>query len=69
MWKETEVVYRDLNDKKSFKLVKCDVDKTAYEVYSTLPSPRLFKTHVPLSLHRDILDNGAKVIFIAFIIN
>lgn len=62
MWKDTEVVIQDSNDNKKFKLIKCDDNKTSYEVFSKLPSPRLFKTHVLLSLHGDILDSGCKVI-------
>ncbi|XP_044021341.1 sulfotransferase 1C4-like [Aphidius gifuensis] len=65
MWKGAEVVIQDQNDNKKFKLIKCDDNKTSYEFFSTLPSPRLFKTHVPLSLHGDILDSGCKIVYIA----
>jgi len=63
MWKKCRVLRPSLENPKELEALPVDTTKPAYEVYADVPSPRVIKTHFALSVHKDILDSGCKIVY------
>ncbi|XP_043272404.1 sulfotransferase 4A1-like [Venturia canescens] len=65
LWKKCELLRPSQENPKVLESVPVDTTKNSYEVYVDSLSPRIFKTHLALSVHKNILDSGCKIVYVA----
>ncbi|KAF7992187.1 hypothetical protein HCN44_001512 [Aphidius gifuensis] len=64
-WSGQKVAIRNENDPTIFSSFECENIKNYYDAHANITGPRIIKTHLAFSLHKDILYSGAKTIYIA----